>query len=197
MPRFNGYIAFPFEVLAHLLSCYLLTGFLFLVIAVVVVALFGHGVDGAVLIAVLAARYPSGSVAVLQFVVMGQYWLNFMPRFPYAPPAMTFALATLFGALIVVATWVVENYSADASSQAIAVWIASHQSGLEQWFFGSVLASLLAALVGQINYELHWWFFGPPWAPTRWLGWLMVGREAYEDFIERERTRHGYAGFGS
>lgn len=104
---------------------------------------------------------------------------------------LTFALATVFGSFLIALAWAMQHFSGELSSDGIAQWIGVERDAIEQWFYGPILVSLLSGLCGLVvyRYQLFWAVLLGRWSPGRWLGWLTVGREAYDAFLAREEAR--------
>lgn len=186
MPKYNGSVSFVVEVLAHLLWCYIIFALAFLIFAGAFFALLGAGFGGFVLVAGLATGDPPFSIGSLHFVTMGWFTVYFAPRFPYASQLLTFALATLFGAMTVTTAWALDRFGMP-SSEAAGVWVASHSDDLAVTPAIVIAASVIAGLIGKL---VHVGGVGAYlWGPGRWIGWVIVGRAAYEAFAEREAAR--------
>jgi hypothetical protein len=191
MPRFNGPITFFLEVLAQLLWCYFLFGVFYFLFFGAAIALFGGGFGGFILIAGLSASNPFVPALALQVATMSSFRICFWPRFPYAPQILTFLLAMLFGSAIVTIAWGLEQFrwTAQAMSSAeISAWVDGHLHELGGLFLASMIASVAAGSFGSMLFitgvrTAHLW------GVWRWVGGLFVGKEAYEDFVERENAR--------
>lgn len=109
---------------------------------------------------------------VMTFLMFQAY---FSSRFAYAPAPLTFVVAGAIGCALLGLNWTMMSGDWDSDAMATRLlWAAILTAGL----------SLLGALIWHIggSSALHW-------GPGRWLGWLIVGRVAFEAFLEQEAAR--------
>jgi len=199
MPKFNGVVSYPIEVLLHLLWCYVCFSLVYagLTIPFTAAAAFGGHLGEALAawVALFAgnALFFLACVHALTCLMFRSY---FVPRFPYAPPLLTFALAALFGSVIVSVAAGADSYVADAA--ALSQWWDGHRSYVLTWFLGAQIGASAAGLFGWLIYSLG----GQAAAMSgvgRWLGWLIVGRAAFDAYVEREASQlqKEYDGYAS
>ena len=132
MPRFNGLIVYPFEVLTQLLWCYLLFGAFYLFLFGAAISLFGGDLSGFMVLPMVSASTPSAPALVLQFVTMSAFRICFWPRFPYVPGFLTFTLAMLFATTISTIALAIERLfrSRNSSVDAVLQWATDHADEL-------------------------------------------------------------------
>ena len=179
MPQYHGPVRFLVDVLAHLVRNYLAWMFVF---AIVLPSPFFLWAIIAVGVEETLRTWPPLTLAsvsswfsfahVMTFLMFRHY---FSPRFPYASPYLTFAIAAPVGAALVGTNWMLNGggWAGDALLNKFE-WAGVVTAG------AAILGALIAHLGG--TGALHW-------GPGRWFGWLVVGRAAFEAFLEQDAER--------
>lgn len=187
MPRYHGLAWFLIEVLEFLLRLYIVWLFVIAIVLpapFVIWAAFTVGFEDAI------RPWLSLSVGLPLWWFAMAHWMTFLAfpyyaraRFPYASPCMTFAIAGFAGVGLLGAVW---TYFGDA-------WAGDRLLNPFQW---AGLATICAAALGALMMtlggtgQLHWGL-------SRWIGWLLVGREGFEAFLtaDMERLKRDYEKF--
>lgn len=195
MPRYNGAVSYPIEVLLHLLWCYAIFALGWIVIAVpfvLVAAINGHFLDSVVSWARTFTGIPLFFLLGIHLLVLASFRFAVWPRFPYAPALLTFALITIFGSVINSLAWPLEHCRQQPDGilsmsclQSIATDPVSFWSRVK-WF---VALSVVAGLLGRWMFA---WGAVPPgllFGLEAWIGRALVGREVYDAFLGTERAR--------
>lgn len=178
MPEYNGPTYFAVEVLVHLLRNYLawIILFAFLLPAPFAIAtLMREGVETTIQ-SWLPLQWPVSSwlsfAHVMTFFTFRYY---FQPRFPYASPYTTFAVAAAIGAVLLGVNWTLSS----------GTWAG--ETLINRFLWAGVVTVGIAA-IGMLTFELLGWRIFR-WGPGRWLGWFVVGREPYEAMVEKAQAR--------
>lgn len=179
MPQYNGPLAFLLGVLLQLLRSYAAWIFIFAIVMPAPFAIWGM-VEGRVEEAV-RMWLPRSSVSLSSWFSFAHLmtFLMFQPyfasRFPYAPAPLTFVVAGAIGGALLGLNWTLMggDWNSDAMTARL-LWAAIVTAGM----------GLFGALMWHVggSSALHW-------GPGRWLGWLFVGRTAFEAFLEQEAAR--------
>ncbi len=178
MPRYRGAATYLFEVVLMVFWSHFVWhsfGALFMLVA--------SGVSGALsgdnawlsFDRMLVILDPRRWLLIAHLAVFTFYPVYLFPRFPFAPRLLTFAIAFFVSVAVVAAQWSMRSgqWSLDAFVSSIG-------------FVGGLTAvwSVLSALIYKVG--------GPARVLDgvgRLLGWLFVGRAAYEAFRGQESAR--------
>lgn len=196
MPQYNGVAAYMVEVLGQLLWCYAVLGAFFTLFFGSILALLSWQAEVFFIVPTMGLMHPTFALAVLQLMSFGSFHLTFAPRFPYAAALVTFVLATLYAALVMAVVAIIENFTKVGlpwTPSTFVLW--SHLTTADVWV--PVLFSLAISIVwgglGWIAWLLERALLSDRYLRhlrfTAWLGRLIVGREAFDRFIEREQER--------
>lgn len=185
MPRYNGPIAYPLEVFAHLLWAYVLFGAVFALLAlpfVIFAAFDGHAVDAIEGFGSIVIHGPVFFLAGLHMMLCASSWFALTPRFPYAPAWLTSVLSSIFGASILtvatavqVNTDVASRFGSEAEAAGI-VWLLYFALSIFTTLFGLAMRAS-GAIAPGVSFKFPW------------FGRLLVGREAYDAFLASEESR--------
>ncbi|MBL9096243.1 MAG: hypothetical protein JNK07_04895 [Alphaproteobacteria bacterium] len=193
MPQYNGVVSYAFEVLLHLLWSYVVFAILLCVVLpaplVLLWAFGGNGMEVALGFLILFASAPAITFGWVHLAVFTVSRVYFLPRFPYAPASVTLLVAIAFGSiLLALAAYVPLPFGITLESDASATARAfERMSLLERVGFSGVLSAFVAA-VGAFFLSLGG--TGPyTYGLAKWLGWLIIGREAFDAFVERETAK--------
>lgn len=175
MPRYSGPIIFLFEVLAHLLLCYLVLTVLAACVISLLVSI-GSIFSSDPLPNLLFWWIVDGRMALflsVHIAIFSNWRLLVWPRFSYAPALATFAFSALLGSSVL----------------AVVLALDRPKAG-NYWVFLLLLvgAAMLGGLLDRFNYYWGGGAGAPP-AIGRWVGRFLVGREAFDTFVEQEAAR--------
>ena len=193
MSTYNGAIAYPFEVLLHLLWSYVVFAVvlcIFLPAPLVLLGAFGgNGTEVAVGFFMLFAAVPATTFAWVHVAIFSVFRVYFAPRFPYAPFWVTLAIAlTLGSTLLAAGSYVPSPFEMTLEPQVSEKIQAFAQLHFVARLGLSVLLTILVAMAGGVLLSIGG--MGPfTYGLAKWLGWLIVGRDAYDAFVERERAK--------
>jgi hypothetical protein len=101
-------------------------------------------------------------------------------RFPYVSPYLTLTIAALVGAALLASVWTVFGGTWPGETfLSRFLWAALATIGAS--IFGAALMKLGGT--GQLH-----------WGLSRWIGWFVVGRDAFEAFLatDAERLKRKY-----
>jgi hypothetical protein len=186
MPQYNGPASYVVEVLEHLLRHYIVWMFVYAVVLPAPFAIWGAltiGFEGVLPWLHLSVGSPIWWFSVSHWVMFGAFPFYASARFPYASPYLTFAIAGLAGSALLAAVWTLFN----------GAWIEGTFLHLLLWAgAGTVAAGALGAGLMKLGGtgELHSGL-------GRWIGWLVVGRNAFEAFlaVDAARLKREYEAF--
>ena len=187
MPTYNGAFSFVLEVLLQALW----SAFVWALPAagLLTAAVYATGIGPWDFLAT-----ADGLVVLVEVTVVAAFAtfpIYFRPRFSYAPALLVFLIAALLGSVSLSAAWTLLEFSEApvADWAAFPAWISSHQEYPDRMF---AYASLTVICLGALGAAMHWFgnlgsmtFFGL----GRWWGRLLVGRDAFDAFAEREAGR--------
>jgi hypothetical protein len=193
MPTYNGIIAYPIEVLLHLAWCYVVFAVLLCIVLpaplVTLWALNGNGAEVALGFFMLFSSAPGLTLGWVHLAVFAVLRVYFLPRFPFAPSWVTVAIAVAFGSIaLALATYVLPPFDVTLEPGAAALVRAFERTtfieraGLFAVFTGlaATASAILLTFAGPGAYT---------YGLAKWIGWLVVGREAFDAFVERETAK--------
>jgi hypothetical protein len=185
-------IVHALEVIGHLLWCYAVMIGVFLVGATMIFLVFSGGKVGLVrdFIESFLTR-PAFVFGMLHVIILTSFRFYFLPRFPGASPTTMFAIVAVFGTLALSVIWSLDTFRDAVPSgnvEAFFNWLRAHAEEPLSRLLISAGITLGAGGFGLVMEQ----FGGQQrlmWGIGRWIGWLIVGRKTYEDFLVREKAR--------
>jgi hypothetical protein len=184
MPRYNGVLAYMFEVTLQVLWSYLLWCLLLGLVSAGFSALTGaHGEAP-----LFTLRQVADLTVIVTAFVFASFRYFFQPRFAYAPIVVTFVLAGIFGCVIVAFAAIISAFGETGLSVVdVPSWIVSDGvvGRYLSWAAVAIGIGGLMALGERFIGSWGAWTFGL----GRWWGRLLVGRAAYDAFAETEAAR--------
>lgn len=186
----TGILAYPLQVLAHLIWSYAVWMILisiilplpFVAAAIVSGQSFVEAWRPWVSMLADSPRFHIGAAHVMVCLSFAVY---FAPRFPRAPKLLTFILATLFGSAVLAPEW---SWSDLPNAVTFLATLDSQRLQLATNFLGTVAMSVGAGLFGAFIYSIGG-NGGFILGGGSWLGRLIVGRKTFDEFADREIAR--------